>query len=332
MKRKRLLAVFACLAFTLAVTAVSGKAIHAEEITLHWASFLPKNHPETRDVQKYYFDPINERAKGQLVIKYRGGPEVIAPPNLGSAVKKGIVDIGTTFVGIYEAIVPGVGALMLTELTPDEERQRGAIDYIVKLHQKHGLMFLGRAAPGKEPFFYFFLNKKVEKPEDFKKIKLGTATAMRAAAKAWGASVTPLKLSEYYTAMERNLVDGVPGCPIPTWIAFGAHEVTKYVLDHQFYQSTAVAIMNLNSWNKLPEPLKDLMNKTMIEFQKDKMEIMAKRVAKSRQKMMDAGVEFYKFAPKDAEWLVHTAYEAAWAYQDKRFPQVTKELQKVLTK
>jgi|SaaInl7_200m_RNA_FD_contig_61_1025667_length_1068_multi_3_in_0_out_0_1 TRAP-type transport system periplasmic protein len=332
MKGLRLAVVFTCVVLALGIMGIKADVVQAEEVTLYWASFLPKNHPETKDVQKYYMDKVNERAKGQLVIKYRGGPEVIAPPNLGTAVKNGVVDIGTIFVGVYEAIVPGVGGLMLTELTPDEERQTGAIDYIVKLHQKHGLMFLGRAAPTKDNFFYFFLNKKVEKLEDFKKMKLGTATALRAAAKAWGASVTPLKLSQYYSAMERNLVDGVPGCPIPTWVAFGAHEVTKYVLDHQFYQSTAVAIMNSGKWNKLPDNLKKIMNDAMVEFQKEKMVIGTKGVAWARKKMMDSGVEFYKFPPKDAEWLVNTANDAAWAYQNKRFPEVTKELKKRLTK
>jgi len=315
------------------VAAIPGKTVHAEEITLHWASFLPKNHPETRDVQEHFFDRINEQAKGRLVVKYRGGPEVIPPPNLGTAAKNGVIDICTTTVGYYEAIVPGIGALMLTELTPDEERQReGLMEYVDKLHNEKGLQFLGRAAPGKEPFFYFFLNKKAEKPEDFKKMKLGTATALRAAAKAWGASVTPLKLSEYFSAMERNLVDGVPGCPAPTWVAFGAHEVTKYVLDHQFYQSTAVAIMNRAKWDGLPEDLKQIMKGAMIAFQKDKMEIGVKRVAFARNKMKEAGVEFYKFAPQDADWLIKTAYDAAWEYQHKRFPEVTEQLQRLLKK
>lgn len=325
--------VFCCIVFVFTAVSLPTKMIYAQEITLYWASFLPKNHPETVDIQKYYIDRVNERAKGQLVIKYRGGPEVMAPPDLGTAVKNGVVDLCTTTVGYYEAIVPGVGGLMLTELTPDEEqRPGGANNYIIKLHRDHGLVFLGRAAAGKEPFFYFFLNKKIEKPDDFTRFKLGCATALRAASKAWGASVVPLKLSEYYTAMERNLVDGIPGCPIPTWVAFGCHEVTKYVLDYQFYQSTAMAIMNPKSWEKLPEGVKKIMNETMVDYQKVKMEVMAQSVAKSRQKMKAAGVEFYKLSPEHGNWLVKTAYDAAWDYQHERFPKVTEDLRKHLSK
>ena len=40
--------------------------------------------------------------------------------------------------------------------------------------------------------------------------------------------------------------------------------------------------------------------------------------------MLDAGIEFYKFAdPKDGEWLINTAYDAGWKYQHDRFPEVT---------
>ena len=74
----------------MAVAALPGKTVHADEIILNWASFLPKNHPETRDVQELFFDRINEQAKGQLVVKYRGGPEVIPPPNLGTVASHGV--------------------------------------------------------------------------------------------------------------------------------------------------------------------------------------------------------------------------------------------------
>ena len=159
MTRMKGVTVFWVIAFLLTAVALPPKVIQAKEITLYWASFLPKNHPQTKDFQKYYVDRVNERAKGQLVIKYRGGPEVIRPPDLGTAVKNGVVDICTVIVGYYEAIVPGVGALMLSEFKPDEERQRsGVIDYIEKLHKDHGLVFLGRSHPTPDRYFGFYRN------------------------------------------------------------------------------------------------------------------------------------------------------------------------------
>ena len=63
---------------------------------------------------------------------------------------KGIVDMCTTTVGWYEAIVPGVGALMLTEYTPHEEWANTAfMDYIEKLHADQGLYWLAAPPPPK---------------------------------------------------------------------------------------------------------------------------------------------------------------------------------------
>lgn len=331
--KKRMSSFFVLALFGLALVVPSGNA-WAQEMKLKWVSFLPKNSPETVDFQTLFVDKVNARAKGKLNFAYRGGPESIPPTDLGDATVKGIIDMATTTIGWYEAIVPGVGALMLTELIPDEEWAKPEfLAYLKKIHGDKGLVWLGRAAPTKENFFGIYLNKKVEKPGDFKKMKLGCATAARAAAEAWGSTVTPVKISDYFTAMERKLVDGIPGCPLDTWVSLGCQEVTKYVLDYWFYQSTATSIMNLNAYNKLPGDVQNILTDTMKEYNRAKMEVAAKRKTEARKKMLGAKVEFYKFAdPKDGEWLLKTANEAAWKYQRDRFPEVTAQLEKLIRK
>ena len=322
-----------CISFFLFSLALPSPATCAEPIVLKWASFIPKGGPETATLQKYFVDKVVERSKGELQIEFRGGPEAISPVSLGAAVQKGVVDFCMIIVGFYEAIVPGVNALMLTQLTPQEERVTGAHDFIVKLHQEHGLMFLGRAAPSYEPAFYTYLNKRVEKPQDFTSIRLGAGPAARAASLAWGAKVVPVNnVSEYYTSMERGLYDGLSSVPLVTWVSLGCHEVTKYIIDHPYYQSTMVAVMNLNSWNKLPKHLQELINQVMTEYPKLAMDEQAKRLAEARKKAEAAKVEFYKFKPEVADWFLQTAYKAAWDYQQERFPEVTPKLKKILSK
>ena len=317
MKRQALVVVLGFVSFMFLAGMLPSKVSCAGPIELNWVSVLPKNNPETKAFQKFFVDRVNELAKGELFIKYRGGPEVMAPPNIAPGVKKGVVDIATIFVGFYEAIVPGIAAAMLTELTPYEERKPGgAYDFMLEHHKKHGLMYLGRQAPSVENFFYCILNKRVEKPQDFAKLKIGSATAARPAAKAWGASVVPIKPSDYYTAMERNLVDGVASCPLLTWAAQGCEEVSKYVIDHPYYKSTAMSIMNLKSWNRLPKHLQNLMNQVMIAYPRFKMENHTNEDARARVKILDAGVEFYRLSPETAEWFLGTANKAAWNSRD----------------
>jgi TRAP-type C4-dicarboxylate transport system substrate-binding protein len=318
MKKLRLLMVLGCVSFLF--TAVTLPAtVCAKEIVLKWSAFLPKSHPESKSLQARFFDKVNERAKGELSIKWAGGPEVFSPRDLGIATSKGIVDISLCTVPFYQEVVPGVGAAKLIKLSPMQERDMGIYDYMNEHHKKHGMFYIGRPNPTKATFFYLYLNKKVTKPEDFKGLRIGAAGSGRPMAQGLGASVVILKLSEYYTAMERNLVDGINCVPLQAWVAWGCHEVTKYVIDHPYYQSTGMVIANLKSWNKMSKKLQDLVMNTMIEYEKMQYPLEIKITAGARQKMVDKGVEFYKLSPEVAKWYLDTTYDASWKYEENRF-------------
>jgi TRAP-type transport system periplasmic protein len=299
---------------------------------MYWASMLAKTAQETMDFQKM-FDKVNERAKGQLVINFRGGPEVIGQFDLGSAVQKGVVDLAMVPATFYEGIVPGITAVMLTELTPQEERKPGGVYYYIdEIHNKYNLKYLGRGAPSKEPFFYTYLKKKVLTQKDFVGLRIGCASAARPAAIAWGASVTPVKISDNYTAMERGLVDGIAGCALDVWVSLAGQEVSKYVIDHPFFYSPTLALVNLNSWKKLPKNLQDLLTEEMMDHEKENMILEQKRRDNARQKMNNAKIEFLKFPQPIAEWYISTAYKACWDYQQSRFPEVTAKFKELLTR
>ncbi len=331
--KKKSFAAFGFLCVVVFLGAVPPGAICAERINLNWAGFAPKTSPETIDFQELFVDKVNDKAKGELFINYRGGPETIQAYDLGMAVQRGVVDIATTPVGYYEPLVPGIGAAMLTSLTPQEERKPGgAYYYLLELHNQKGFYYLGRGSPSKEPFFFTHLNKKVETQKDFVGLRIGCATAARAASLAWGATVSPTQIPDYYNAMERNLVEAISGCPLDTYVAVGAHEVTKYVIDHPYYASTVSVYMNLNSWNKLPKRFQDLIIESMIQYEKEKLPKEGERRAAARQKMIASKVQFYKLTPSVAEWYLKTAYDAAWEYQQKKFPDVTPKLRALMSK
>lgn len=332
MKKLGFLTVVFSVCISLVMFILPADGVAAKEIVLNWASFLPKSHPETKSLQQALIEKINERGQGKVVIKYRGGPETFPARDIGDAVAKGIVDIASALVSFYQEIVPGVGASKLSPYLPQEERANGVYDYLDNLHMKHGLKYLGRPNPGRDTYFYLYLHKKVEKPEDFKGMRIGAAGAGRPAAKAWGASVVTVKLSEYYTAMERRLVDGINCVPMGAWVAWGIHEVTEYVPDHPYYQSTGMLIANLESWNKLPQDVKDLIMNTMIEFEKSQIDYEIKKAEWARKKMEEAGAQFYKFSPEMEKWFYKKVYDSSWEYEEGRFGKVVTDFKKLMPK
>ena len=305
-------------------------------VTLNWVSFVAKNNYIYKLVQECFIDKLNERAKGELVVKFRGGPETFSPFDIPKVVQDGVVDIGTTFCGAIEPVVPGVQADMLTQLTLEEERRPGgAYEFILDMYKQRGLYLLGRGTNvRKKGFFYTVLrNKRVERPQDLKGLTMGGTTAAQAPAMGWGCTYTLIHLADAYTAMERGVVDALQGRPASGYFHDSVYEVAKYIIAPAIYSSTDRVIMNLKSLNKLPQHLQKLLIDTFIEAEKE----MGRRAEKMEDEdlkwMVDKGhLELIKFSPEDTKWYVDAAYQSAWDYQQKRFPKVTPKLKELYTK
>ena len=303
-----------------------------QPITLNFATFFPGSHPEWTGFNRGFISKAVELSKGRLAFKFRGGPETIALVDLPKATQSGIVDFSINLAGVAETVAPGVGATILSRISVDEERKNGTYAYMDQLCNKGGLHYMGRHSPAFDlQFFNLFLNKKVEKPEDFKKLRIGTATAARALTEAWGAAPVNLQLTDYYTAMERNTVDGVSGSTLSNWVSSGCQAVTKYLALPGYLQSSVVIAMNLNTWNKLPVDLQQVITNAMIYSERLNGEIWAEDKVKGLQKLKDAKVEIYNLSPDTSKWLVDTAYDATWAYQMKRFSNETPKLKALLS-
>jgi len=336
-KTKHMIAVVGCLIVTFALTGVQptlaqSKAEKVKPIVINWAAFIPASHPEIIGFNKGFVKKAVELSKGRLAFKFRGGPETIATIDLPKATQSGIVDFSINLAGVAETVCPGVGATILSRISVAEERKNGTYAYMDELCNKGGLHYMGRLTPANDlQFFNLFLNKKVEKPEDFKGLRIGTATAARALTEGWGAAPVNLNMTDYYTAMERKTVDGVSGSTLTNWVNSGCQAVTKYMALPGYLQSSGFVVMNLKTWNKLPPDLQKAITDAMIYSEKTNADIWLKDKGKSTQKLRDAKVEIYNLPPDTAKWLVETAYAASWDFQQKRFPDVTPKLKRLLS-
>jgi TRAP-type transport system periplasmic protein len=304
----------------------------AEPITLNFGAFIPGSHPEITGFNRGFVAKAVELSKGRLAFKFRGGPETFATPDLPKATQSGIIDFSINLAGVAETVAPGVGATILSRISVDEERKNGTYAYMDQLCNKGGLHYMGRLTPAADlQFFNLFLNKKVEKPEDFKKLRIGTATAARALTEGWGAAPVNLQMTDYYTAMERNTVDGISSSTLTNWVSSGSQAVTRYLALPGYFQSSGFIMMNLNTWNKLPKDLQQAITDAMVYSEKVNAEIWTEDKAKGMQKLKDAKVEIYNLPSDTGKWLVDTAYEATWAFQLKRFPDLTPKLKVLLS-
>ena len=163
-----------------------------------------------------------------------GGPDIVPAPEQGIAVRDGIVDMTSIPSAMYEGLVPGVSMLGTSEITIDEERQRGAYDIIAGMHEKAGLFFLGRGDTrgARSQFAMVLRDKKIETPYDLAGLKYGaSSTHIKGFAEVLGMTFVFTRFPDIYTGIERGVFDAF-SLPPGTYTALGIEEVVKYMVDH----------------------------------------------------------------------------------------------------
>jgi TRAP-type transport system periplasmic protein len=107
---------------------------------------------------------------------------------------------------------------------------------------------------------YIWTKKPVAKMEDLKGLKLRTPGGHQTNyVKALGAEPIFMPPGDVYMAIETGTIDGIVTCP-PVILAFKLHEVVKHGVVTTFGCVSEGMVMNMNSWNKLPEDQKKIVN------------------------------------------------------------------------
>jgi TRAP-type C4-dicarboxylate transport system substrate-binding protein len=299
-----------------------------ETVILKAVSFAPPTEADSKALARFV-DTVNKHPKlqGKLGIKYVGGPEVIPPFELIDAVRKGVVDIAMEPAGYYAGSEPICNYFELSPYSASEERKKGVYDYINKIHQeKLGIAYLAR--PNSEPTFQVYVNKRINRIDEFKGLKMRTSPTYMAFLNALGCALVRMPMGEIYTAMDRGTVDGY-ATPMYNLTSYGLHEVTKYCIDHNFYRLEVFLIANLNSWNRLSKDVQDTVIGICNELEGWGATYFMEVEQANRQICKKAGMEFIKLPPDDAKRFVALAYEADWKEAFEKAPTEAAQLRKL---
>ena len=304
--------------------------VESKEIVLKAVTAWPAN-DRMSTVQFFLLQKmVNQELKGKVRIEYLGGPEVVPSFELIEAVKSGMVDIASMSCGYYTRVVPDVGALWLSERNHRELRQSGFYDAFNEIHQKKLNTVYYAWTNGEGLRFAIYLKEKIEKP-DFSGLKLRGSPNYVPQFKALGATPVILPPPEVYTALERGVIDGVgwPNMGITDW---GWDEVVKYMVDHEFGKGDQVILFNLDTWKKLPEPVREKLMDMAPKFEDDAAKYCTDLRLEYRKLYKASGIEFIRFSPDDAKKYLNTIYEASKEDYIKRCPETGPALLKLTTK
>jgi TRAP-type C4-dicarboxylate transport system substrate-binding protein len=311
---------------------ISGFAMPAQAqkkpVELTMVMFLP-DIPPGNFWSHMFMDKVKAISKGELVIKLMGGPEAIPAPDAPAAAQRGSVDIANSMFPFSDTLAPGMDALGRAEYSPAELRKNGALEFVQKLFAKSGIYFLGAASPS-DPQVQtcIYLKKEIKTIDDLKGLKIAaTGGSNRAHIDGLGAVCVPIGFPEYFTAMERGVVDGY-NIGIPGIQDFGLTPVTGYMLDELFSSNGAGFLVNMKKWNSLPQNLKDVLTKAAIETEIDGCREWNGIVAKVKKDISAAGVKIIKFSHEDSVKFYRNYRDKMGAEDLRRSPENVAQLQK----
>ncbi len=255
-----------------------------------------------------FIDRVNKAGKGLVQIDYIGGRSVIPVRDQMNATSKGIADMVMTFT-IHQAIVPEIGSVGMSEISPAEEREVGFIDLLDDAHKKIGIKVLGRTATNVG--FHVFSKKPITKIADFKNLKIRSHAGYDPVFKMVGASPIHMKISEIYTGLERGVVQAAP-FPL-TVTNLGLQEVICCAMAASFWSAhTTFSYINRGKFEKLPRAAQKLILDEQAELERymgpKGKELKAEEIAK----LKGAGIKFVEMSAEETKNWKNIANVARW--------------------
>lgn len=318
-----------CLALFLNVLCLTPSVSLAAEkaVTLKIASAWAQNN-KMNDALWMLQKKVKEKSNGKLELAWAGGPEAIPSFQLVEALRNGVVDVAWTAHTYNVAQLPIVEGAKLSKLTPWAEREKGVHSFYQDVYQKKlNAYYLGKGTPGLT--YNLYTTEPIKGVEDFKGMSIRVTPAYKAFVEALGAAPVATDPGEVFTALERKMVRGY-GWPSLGISDFGWDEVTKFVIDPPFYQVDVIALVNFDSWNRLPKDLQEILNVSMQEVERDAHAHFEKLVSQDRDKIKTKGVQEVKLPQQQADKYLDLAYEASWKEVAKKDPIAAPKLRELL--
>ena len=322
----RIAALSACVATAVCFVLPAAAA----ETTLRVVTFSQpdRNYPSMVMFRRF-IERVNKAGEGVLKLDYIGGPSVVPLRDQMNATTKGVADMVMTFT-IHQALVPEIGTVGMSEISPKEEREVGYIDLLDEAHKKIGIKVMGRTAT--DVGFHIFSKKPIERMADLKNVKIRSHAGYDPFMKAIGASPIHMKISEIYPGLERGVVQAAPFPLAATNI--GIHEVICCAMADAFWPAhTTFSFVNRGKWSKLSAAAQKLMLDEQAEMERFMVpkgkELKAGEIAKLRK----SGVKFIGLPADEAKKWVDVANESRWAVMKKRLaPEQYAKIRKMITR
>lgn len=286
-------------------------------------SGLARNHDQTEVYFNHFHKYINADANAPFKLKYLGGTEVTPRKQLGSAVKRGLIDMLISPTSYYAGQVAEGRYVAISNQDHKALRANGAYDALQEAWAK-GINARVIAWPyANGTTFHVYL---VDKPKLNKEtgitlegIKMRGVSLYLPFLKAMKATPIVISPREVYTSLERGVVAGL-AWPEGAVTKYGWEKYIKYKVYPGFWRSSTMLVMNLDRYNALTKAEKGYMEAAALRLEDESGPAQRKIIEIDNAKLFKGGLQRVELEGDYRKAYMNTVFGATWdaAKTDKR--------------
>ncbi|WP_110929146.1 TRAP transporter substrate-binding protein [Bacillus massiliglaciei] len=290
--------------------------------TIKVAHYFAEDHPQNIALKEKFKKIVEEESGGKLKVQIYANSTLGAEQEFYDGVRNGTIEMGIPGL-IMQADIPKMGVPEWPFLFRDYEHVKSVLNGPIgeelteDLESKHGVKPLAWSANG---FRMFSSNKPMKSMKDFDGMRLRMPNIPNyiKLGDALGMNVSPLPISEVFTALEQKVVDAQDN-PIATLRQSGWYEVQSDVLESRHMFSPNIYIINKKFWDGLTEEQQEIIEKASKEAAAYEFDLMEKSYEDDKAFLKKHGIKFAEPSEsftKDMEKAADPLYDEIFKEND----------------
>lgn len=272
-----------------------------ESITIKLPHCYSDGHPLTDTLENYFKPELESRSGGSLKVELYPNSTLATEEQIYEGLRNDTYEMGVIGT-MFQDRIPSVATFQLPFLFSDYDQARKALyeeDYGVQL--VGDVESLGFTVNGIVPdgFRVMTLNRKVESLADFKglKLRMPNLEVMVKIGECLGCAVTPMPMTEVFSALEQGTIDGQENPP-STIRSQGWYEIQDYLLVSNHVFTSLFLCVNNNFYNSLDAEQQEILD-SVIDDTAVKIWDSAKEKAQEDLDYMDSESDIEVYYPSD---------------------------------
>ncbi|WP_032092524.1 TRAP transporter substrate-binding protein [Necropsobacter rosorum] len=235
-------------------------------------------HPSNIALQEYFKKTIEEKTNNRYEIRIYPNNQLGGEDQIVNGLRNGTIEAGITGL-LLQNVDPIFGVWEWPYLFKDNEEAKRVLESPIAQEignkmENYGIKLL---AYGMNGFRVISSNKKVEKFDDFKGLRLRVPLNSLFVDWANAMNINPqsMPLSEVFTALEQKVIDGQEN-PYMLIKDSGLYEVQKYIIQTNHIFSPGLLQISLKTWNKMTKEDQDIFIEAAKLYQEKEWELAIK--------------------------------------------------------